>query len=430
MHFPALINKFYRSAFIAVALVFCHSGQLYAAQPHRDLPFKVKASAAVLMNVKSGQVLCSQNPDSLLAPASLTKIMTLYLAYDAVDNGYVVLDDKVTISEKSWKTGGSKMFLEVNTKVPLELLLQGIAVVSANDACVAVAEYLAGVEEVFVEKMNSRAVELGLTHTSFKNSHGLPHDGQKTTAHDIALLAYNYLMHHPEALRIHSIKEMTFNNITQRNRNGLLWLNNGVDGLKTGWFSSAGFHIVATAARENDRFIAVVMGAKSERQRENIAMQLLNYGFRNFTTQQIIENGEAVASVSVWKGRSGSVPIGTDGPVFVTVPRESSKAIIVEKEFEKSLFAPLEQGQRTGILRIKVNGRTVKTKDLVALETVGRAGPFKRMSHGIVLLFIFPPYWGVFAVLAVVVVAVLCRFFISRSKKNNSDISGFGTMGE
>ena len=374
------------------------------------LPFKVKAKAAVLINVNSGQVVFEQNADVPIPPASLTKLMTLNLAFDAADDAFIGLDDEVRVSEKAWKTDGSRMFLEVGKTLPLEIMLKGIAVVSANDACVAVSEHISGVEEVFVERMNEKANLIGMDSSLFKNSHGLPVEGQITTARDMATLSVYYIRHHPEVLKYHSIKKMTFNKITQPNRNGLLWLDYGVDGLKTGWFSKAGFHIIATAQKGDDRFVAVVMGSKGERERENIALKMLNYGFRNFNTVKVINADEKIAEMPVWKGDASELQLGTIKTASVTVPREAKGNIQINKEFPDRIYAPVEKGQKIGEVKVLLNGLEIETYPLVALNEIKKAGFFKLMYHNLLLLFILPPYLGGIAlVLLLVFILILVR---------------------
>ena len=227
--------------------------------------------------------------------------------------------------------------------------------------------------------------------------------------------ALNY--DHPDALEIHSIKEMTFNNIKQQNRNGLLWLDYNVDGLKTGWFSSAGFHLIATEQREGDRFIAVVMGAKSEAERENAALQLLNYGFRNYKTLEIFTPGKSLAVTSVWKGKKGEVSLGAEQSPFITILRENQGDIEIEKKFPSSIFAPIEQNQELGNLKILVNGSPVKNIPLVALESVEQSGFLKRSMHTIVLSFIHPPYWGIIVISLPLIFLLLFSLQRVRSKK-------------
>lgn len=411
-------------ALIAAVLVAGLSRARSAPAP--ALPFKVKAEAAVLLNAVSGQVLYEQNATEPIPPASLTKLMTLYIAYDAVDNGFASLNEPVRVSEKAWRTDGSRMFLEVNSTVPLETLLKGIAVVSANDACVAVAEHIAGVEDVFVEKMNRKAAELGLQHTVFRNSHGLPADGQVTTAHDIAMLAWRYIQHHPEALQHHAVKVMSHNNIKQRNRNGLLWLDCGVDGLKTGWFEEAGFHIVATALREGDRYITVVMGAQGERQRENIALKLIDYGFRNFKTVPVIEAGKPLLQAEVWKGRARHVPVGVQQSVLATIPRESAGEVHLEPHGVTDRYAPVALNEIVGRVEIILDGDKLKSLPLVALAEVPRAGLITRVWHTILIVFFRAPYWGICLSAAGLVVLVLWRLVAARRRPGSRSSGPLG----
>jgi D-alanyl-D-alanine carboxypeptidase (penicillin-binding protein 5/6) len=407
--------------------VVCTLFMLLAGTPQAmepEPPFNIASKAAVLMNPQSGQIICAKNPDTRIPPASLTKIMTLVVAYDEIDNGYASLDDQVKISEKAWRTGGSKMFVAVNSTVPLRQLLEGIAVVSGNDACVAVAEHIAGVEDVFVEKMNRKASEIGMRDTVFKNSHGLP-DGQLTTARDMALLACYYTNKHPETLQMHSMKEMTYNSITQKNRNGLLWLDSSFDGLKTGWFSKAGYHIVATAHQDQDRFIAVVMGAKSSRQREAIARQLINYGFKNFATIEVLKLQEELAQTSVLMGKQDHVALGATHSLTLTLPRHELDDVVIQKDFVANTTAPVSPGQELGTVRVVMQDRELASVPLVALEKIDRAGLIKRIVHTVKLSFIQPPYWGAL-LLALLLIAVCIVKLAARQKKNKT--SGYRTQ--
>ena len=399
-------------------------GMSYAsANTDSLLPFKVKAKAAVLINVNSGQVVFEQNADVPIPPASLTKLMTLNLAFDAADDAFISLDDEVRVSEKAWKTEGSRMFLEVGKTVPLEIMLKGIIVVSANDACVAVSEHISGVEEVFAERMNEKADLIGMDSSLFKNSHGLPVEGQVTTARDMATLSVYYIRHHPVVLKYHSIKKMTFNKITQPNRNGLLWLDYGVDGLKTGWFSKAGFHIVATAQKGDDRFVAVVMGSKGERERENIALKMLNYGFRNFNTVKVINADEKIAEMPVWKGDASELQLGTVKTASVTVPREAKGNIQINKEFPDRIYTPVEKGQKIGEVKVLLNGLEIETYPLVALNEIKKAGFFKLIYHNLLLLFILPPYLGGIA-LVLILVFILILVKSAMRVRGKDELSG------
>lgn len=357
--------------------------------------FKVSAKAAVLFDARSGQVIFEQNPQEKIAPASLNKILTLYLAYDALKMGLVKPDDKVLISKKAWATKGSKMFVEVDKRVELQKLLKGIASISGNDACVAVAEYLAGLEEVFVARMNEKADSLGMINSRFENANGLPAKDQYTTALDVGILTYHYLKDHPEALEIHSIKKFTFAGITQYNRNGLLWLDEGVDGLKTGWINNnAGFHLVATAKRGGQRFIVVVMGAKNQRTRENEALKLLNYGFKNFSTITMFDVNEPIGTVSVWKGKSSQVVFIAAEPGIITIPVGEEQNLSLIKKIPKRVFAPINKGDKIGALEITMKGKLLKKIDLIAQDEVPSGGFIKLLIHLVILSFIIPPYWG------------------------------------
>ena len=418
------MNKKSCFSVLLYSVFFIFSSMSYAsANTDSLLPFKVKAKAAVLINVNSGQVVFEQNADVPIPPASLTKLMTLNLAFDAADDAFVGLDDEVRVSEKAWKTEGSRMFLEVRKTVPMEIMLKGIAVVSANDACVAVSEHISGVEEVFAERMNEKADLIGMDSSIFKNSHGLPVAGQITTARDIATLSVYYIRHHPEVLKYHSIKKMTFNKITQPNRNGLLWLDYGVDGLKTGWFSKAGFHIVATAQKGDDRFVAVVMGSKGERERENIALKMLNYGFRNFNTVKVINADEKIAEMPVWKGDASELQLGTIKTASVTVPREAKGNIQINKEFPDRIYAPVEKGQKIGEVKVLLNGLEIETYPLVALNEIKKAGFFKLMYHNLLLLLILPPYLGGIA-LVLILVFVLILVKSAMRVRGKDELSG------
>ena len=261
------------------------------------------AQSAVLMDGLSGQVLFEQNPNLKIPPASFGKVLTLYLAFDALRAGQLKMDDMVTVSERAWRAQGSKMFIKVGERVKVEDLLKGIAISSGNDACIAMAEHLAGSEEVFVSKMNEKAGLLGMKDSQFKNSHGMPAEGQYTTAMDMAILARRYIEDHPEALAFHSTTEYEYNKIRQYNRNTLLQKNIGVDGLKTGHVEDAGYHLAATAKRDGQRMIAVVMGCDKMRKRAQEAEALLDYGFKNFVTVEAVKQGASFGPVKVRRGQ-------------------------------------------------------------------------------------------------------------------------------
>jgi D-alanyl-D-alanine carboxypeptidase (penicillin-binding protein 5/6) len=255
------------------------------------------------MDALTGEILFEQNPNEKIPPASFVKILTLYLVFDAMKGGQLKMDELVTVSEKAWRTQGSKMFIEVGARVKVEDLIKGVAVASGNDACIALAEHLAGSEEVFVSKMNEKARLIGMKDSYFRNSHGLPAEGQVTTAMDMAILAKRYIEDHPEALTFHSTTEFEYNGIRQGNRNTLLQKNIGVDGLKTGHIEESGYHLLATARRDGQRMIAVIMGCDRVSQRAQEAQKLLEYGFKNFSTLVAIKKDQPFGPIKVRRGK-------------------------------------------------------------------------------------------------------------------------------
>jgi len=332
--------------------------------------FQVNAKAAVLFDVNAEQFLLEQNADAKIEPASFTKVMTLYVAQEGLRDGIIALDDRVYVSRKAWTTDGSKMFVEVGKRVLLDDLLKGIAVVSGNDACVALAEHMAGKEEVFVDEMNQNVEQLDLTNTVFKNAHGLPAEGQYTTARDMALLAYYYIKEFPHVLALHSITEFTYNGITQPNRNRLLTMGEGVDGLKTGYIKTAGYHLLATAEREGRRLVAVVMGAQSWADRENEAIRLLNFGFRNFLIKEVFKKGDSVKSVPVKGGGHDSVELVAQDDVIVSVFRQDKNDLKLVEKIPSHIVAPVRKGEILGKIIVEVGGEKLHQVNLLAKDEV------------------------------------------------------------
>lgn len=386
--------------------------------------FQVEAQSAVLINGLTGTIVFEQNPDQTIPPASLIKIMTLFLIYDELDRGNVKLTDIVTVSKRASKFGGSQMYLKEGELVPWEEIIKGITVSSGNDACVAAAEEIAGMEETFVEKMNKKAAEIGMVNTTIKNCHGLPAEGQRTTARDMALLSYQYIKTHPHALEIHRTKEMTHNRITQQNRNKLLWRDPTVDGLKTGWIRESGYHLIATAHRGGDRYIAVVMGAQSPNKRAEEAQKLLNYGFRNFKTIPLIEPGKELAAIEVKRGVKNFVSLGVLESSYITVPRDQNPAIQLQTDIPLTVTAPLVKHQPIGKVKAFVNGTAHTTLQLVTLASVEKAGFIKITLQTIRHAYVSPSPWG-FTVLGIVLVIFFLRRSFSRrkSKKDTPFIS-------
>lgn len=347
--------------------------------------FPVNAKAAALLDFNSGQFLLEKNADEKIEPASFTKVMTLYLVQDGLKSGAIKLKDMVTISERAWSMGGSQMYLKVGTQEPLDVLLKGIAVVSANDACVAVAEHMSGKVEVFVDEMNRKARELGLTNTTFVNVHGLPADGQFTSARDMAILAFHYIKDYPQVLNLHSMQEFTYNNITQRNRNGLLKMNVGVDGLKTGYIKTSGYHLLATAQREGRRLIAVVMGTEKPKIREAEALNLLNYGFRNFILKEVLKKGGTVKTIPVKGGKFDTVELIAQDSVIITVPVREKESVRTTESIPARIAAPIKKGAVVGQVSVEEGGKQIRQVNVLAKNDVPRGWQRYLKIGGVIL---------------------------------------------
>jgi len=350
----------------------------------------VNATSAMLVDVTNKETLIEQNPDVAIAPASFTKVLTLYLIFEALEKGDVKLDDPVYISKTAWQTGGSKMFVELGNKIPLEELLKGIAVVSGNDACVAVAEHLYGSVDAFVAAMNQKAQELGMNRSRFLNPHGLPAPGQMTTARDMAILATAYLRRFPQSLRFHSMTEYTYHDITQPNRNRLLLKDSSVDGLKTGFVANGGYHLMATAQRNGLRLLAVVMGAATPAVREKEALALLNYGFRLYAFIPPPNPSQPAAVVKVWKGAAPQVALYFKETTPVVVRKEKAQGVQWVMDIPPAVIAPIQKGQTLGHAFLKAGDATLATVDLVSTTDIPPANVFIRLWHSILLLGQYP----------------------------------------
>ena len=335
---------------------------------------RLNANAYLLMDFASGRVLASQNPDEILEPASITKLMTAYAAFRAIRSGQISLDDRVLVSEKAWRTPGSRMFIDVGSRVPVKELLPGMIIQSGNDASVALAEHIAGTEESFAEIMNQLAAELGMTSTRYYNSTGLPADGHVTSATDIAKLAAALIREFPDYYEWYSQKEFSYNGITQANRNILLSRDDSVDGMKTGYTESAGYCLVSSAQRNDMRLISVVLGTKSPAARANESQALLNYGFRFFESHQLWEAGEVVQEARVWKGEQESTSLVVREPVFVTVPRGQVDKLATEVELPDRLIAPLSSSSPVGEVRAKLGIDTVVAVPVYSAVDVPEGG--------------------------------------------------------
>jgi len=335
------------------------------------------AKSAVLMDGLTGQVLYEQNSDLRISPASFVKVMTLYLVYDAIRAGQLKTDDMVTVSERAWKrtykTKSSTMFLKLGERVKVEDLLKGVAIVSGNDACVALAEHLSGSEEAFVSKMNEKAKSFALKDTQFKNSDGGSADGQYTTAMEMAILSKRYIEDHPEALTLHSTVDYTYNGIIQGNRNTLLQKNIGVDGLKTGHLEEAGYHLVATAKREGQRMIAVVMGCPKQSKRGPEAQELLEYGFKNFSTVEAVKKGATFGPVKVKRGKLNQVLLAAAEEGRVTVGKGKENLVSVTPQLPQFVVAPVRKGQVLAKVLIQNEGKVAKEVNLLASSGVEKS---------------------------------------------------------
>jgi len=331
------------------------------------------ARSAILMDGLTGQVLFEQNRDLKMAPASFVKIMTLYLVYDAIRAGQLKMDEMVTVSEKAWKIQGSKMFIKVGDRVKVEDLIKGVAIASGNDACIALAEHLSGSEEAFVSKMNEKAKLLELKDSQFKNSHGMPAEGQYTTAMDMAVLAKRYIEDHAEALVFHSAVEFEYNGIRQGNRNTLLQKNIGVDGLKTGHVEESGYHLAATAKRDGQRMIAVVMGCDKMSKRGPEAQKLLEYGFKNFSTIEAVKKGAPFGPVKVKRGKSNQVGLAAAGDAKVTVAKGKENLVSVVPQLPQFVVAPIQKDQVLAKVLIQNEGKVAKEVNLLASSAVEKS---------------------------------------------------------
>lgn len=348
---------------------------------------KLAATAYVLMDAKTGKVLVAQNEHQRNPPASLTKMMTSYIADYEISKGNISASDLARVSEKAWRTPGSRMFIREGTQVKVADLLKGIVIQSGNDASVAMAEHIAGSEGAFADLMNQHATLIGMKNSHFSNATGLPTENHYTTAFDLALLAEAIINDFPEYYSIYSEKYFTYNKIRQPNRNKLLWRDKTVDGLKTGHTEEAGYCLVASAERNGMRLISVVMGTNSEEARAQESQKLLAYGFRFFESVDLYAANEVLNTAKVWSGVSDELKLGTLEPMAVTIPRGQSKALQVTLDLDKTIKAPVAEGARYGTVNVTLNDEVVAQTPLVALESVEAAGLFKRIWHSILLFF-------------------------------------------
>ncbi|HDR14498.1 MAG TPA: D-alanyl-D-alanine carboxypeptidase [Desulfobacteraceae bacterium] len=341
----------------------------------------------LVMDAHSGAVLAEQNPDERVAPASLVKIMTAYLVFQELKAGKLRLDEEVAVSERAWRTGmtgASRMYIDVGSRVTVEDLLRGMIVQSGNDACVALAERLAGTEEAFVDMMNAQARSLGLENTRFQNSHGLPSkEAQYTSARDIVTLARFLILNFQEYYGYYSERSFTYNNITQHNRNRLPGRDSSVDGVKTGWTKEAGYNLVTSAKRDGMRLVSVVMGIQASSGRQGASARakqteaLLNWAFRQFETVKVRESGVALAEPRIWKGVEKFLPVGLNEAFYLTIPRGKQESLQVQIHLVEDIQAPVAEGRPMGELHALIDDERIDGRQLVALKTIEKGGIFR-----------------------------------------------------
>jgi D-alanyl-D-alanine carboxypeptidase (penicillin-binding protein 5/6) len=370
------IFRHFAILFFFLSFTVCSPAQSAAPIPK---PPAVGAKGYLVEDFLSGQAIAEKNADEPLEPASITKLMTAYVVFKEISDGSLSLSDKVRISEKAWRTPGSRMFVEVNTQVAVADLIKGMIIQSGNDATVALAEQVAGSEDSFAALMNQHAQRLGMTHTHFVNSTGLPDKEHYTTARDIVRISRALIKEFPEYYRWYSEKKYTYNEITQYNRNKLLWRDESVDGLKTGHTESAGYCLVTSAERDGMRLISVVLGTKSEEARADASQALLNYGFRFFETHKLYDAGTKLTSSRVWKGATENVDLGLADTLYVTIPRGEYKNLDASMQLHEQIVAPVSDGEALGEVVVRLGDQTVADKNLVALQPVAEGSFWQRI---------------------------------------------------
>lgn len=390
------LTIFHSVILILIVLTGLHKANADTLKPHRakSAPTYIQpaapniaSTAHITIDVNSGKILAQKGIEEKRPPASLTKVMTVYVVASALKSGQIKLEDKVTISKKAWKTPGSKMFVKHGQRVSIQDLLQGIIVDSGNDACVALAEYLAGNEKNFTVLMNKQAKALGMNDTNFTDSTGLPHKDLYTTAKDLAILSRAIIKDFPEYYHWFKQKWFTFNGIKQPNRNRLLWRNALVDGMKTGHTDQAGYALIASAKKGDMRLVSVILGAPSESARADGGQRLLSYGFRFFETHKFYAANKPITSVRVWKGTNNKAELAINHPLYLTIPSGSYNDLEISTHLNQHIEAPIKQGQELGKLTIKLNNKLLAEVPLHALANIERGNLLSRMKDGISLSF-------------------------------------------
>jgi D-alanyl-D-alanine carboxypeptidase (penicillin-binding protein 5/6) len=392
LHFSGRASMFLLRFIVAVSFAAAAAAQPPPTGPGTVVPAGqpapvIAAAAYLLHDNASGQPIVAQNADLRRDPASLTKLMTAYLTFGALREGKLVPSQMVTVSEAAWRAEGSRMFIEPRRAVSVDELMRGMIVQSGNDASIALAEQVAGSEAAFVAMMNSEAKRMGLANTNFVNVTGLSHPDHYSTARDLALLAAALIRDFPDYYPLYSLKEYRYNNITQPNRNRLLWIDPYVDGMKTGHTDAAGWCLIASAKRGQRRLLSVVLGAASDAVRASESQRLLNYGFQAFDTVQLYQSGKPVSTLRVWKGADNDVPAGFVADQYLTVPKGKADKLQLTLVATEPLVAPVVQGQRVGTVKVALEGRPVAEFPLVALSEVPAASIFGRAWDTVRLWF-------------------------------------------
>ena len=380
------MSKRLSCALLVLVFFFASSAYAQSAMPAPAAPI-IGAKSYLVIDATTGQELASLDPDKALAPASLTKIMTTYVVFSALKQGQISLEDEVTISENAWRMAGSRMFVEVGKRVSIEDLLLGMIVQSGNDASVALAEHIAGTEGVFAQMMNQYAQALGMHSSNFLNSTGMPAEGHVTTARDLSTLARAMIEEFPEYYAWHAVKEFTFNDIKQSNRNSLLWRDPSVDGLKTGHTDDAGYCLVASARRDDMRIISVVMGTSSTKARTDGSQALLNYGFRFFETRLLFKAGEEVTTTRVWKSANETSRLGVLEDLYITVRRGTYDQLESTLDIPAIVEAPIAAGQPVATLKISLGDQALQSTPLRALDDNPIGSFWQRTKDNVSLWF-------------------------------------------
>lgn len=341
------------------------------------------AREVFLYDMNTGTVLFEKDADIPMPPASMSKIMTSYMVFEKLRDGTLSMDDTFTVSEKAWRKGGSKMFVEVGKQIRVEDLLRGVIVQSGNDASIVLAEGISGSEEAFAEAMTRKAQELGMTNSTFANATGWPDDYQRMSARDLAILAARIITYYPEYYAFYSEKEFTWHGIRQGNRNPLLYRNTGADGLKTGHTEEAGYGLTASAERNGRRLVLVATGMNSMKERGRETERILNWGFREFDNYTLFESGQTVDEAEVWLGSTPTVPLASPKDIVVTLPRKLRNEMSVSVSYQQPVPSPVTEGDQIAVLRVTAPGRAPQEFPLLAARTVDQLGPFGRIAAAI-----------------------------------------------